>query len=336
MKIWLPVITGGSGTDVFTRRLADALQRRGIAAEITWFSSHYQFTPFLLRSAPPPPGTTVTHANSWNGFVFKRIGIPLVVTEHLNVLDPSYRPYKTLAQSIYHETLIRRFVLASYRVASAIIAVSRSVASSLSKTLSVRTAHVIPNWIDTKTFFPLEQNTGPKHRPFRLLFVGNLSRRKGADLLAPIMRELGSEFELCFTSGLRQPRAIRIEKNMSPLGRITDDRELARISQRCEALLFPSLFEGFGLAALEAMACGKPVIASNTSSLPEVVEDGVSGILCPPDDIGAFVTACQTLAENPKILHQYGEAARRRAVDLFSEDLIIPQYIRLYERLIRG
>ncbi len=334
MKIWFPVIRGGSGTDVFTRRLATALQARGVATEITWFPSHYQFAPFLLMSASAPPGTSIIHTNSWNGFAFKRDKISLVVTEHLNVFDPLYRPYKNLAQQLYHEALIRRFVSASFRAASAITAVSRFTASSLSKTLRVQ-AQVIPNWIDTKTFSRLDEDGYHGQRPFRLLFVGNLSKRKGADLLAPIMRELGPEFELRFTSGLRQVNSVRTENNMVPLGRITDDNELIKAYRQCEAFLFPSRFEGFGLVALEAMACGKPVIATNSSSLPEVVENGVGGILCPPDDIGAFVAACRELAGNRKLLRQHGEAARRRAVGLFSEELVIPQYIKLYEKLLK-
>lgn len=334
MKIWFPAIQGGSGTDVFTRRLAAALQARGIATEITWFPSHYQLAPFLLMSASAPPGTSIIHTNSWNGFAFRRTEIPLVVTEHLNVFDPLYRPHKNLAQRVYHEALIRRFVSASFQAASAITAVSRFVASSLSKTLGVHSARAIPNWIDIKTFSRLDEDGYHGQRPFRLLFVGNLSKRKGADLLAPIMRELGREFELRFTSGLRQTISVRAENNMVPLGRVTDDSELAKAYRQCDAFLFPSRFEGFGLVALEAMACGKPVIATNSSSLPEVVENGVGGTLCPPEDTRAFVAACRELAGNPKLLRQYGEAARHRAVELFSEELIIPQYIKLYEKLL--
>ncbi len=83
------------------------------------------------------------------------------------------------------------------------------------------------------------------------------------------------------------------------------------------------------------MACGKPVNAANSSSLPEVVEDGETGILCPRDDIGTFVSACRKLANNPETLKEYGQAARRRAEGLFSEDNIVPQYISLYEVLLR-
>ncbi len=333
MKIWFPAIQADSGTDVFTRRLAAALQSRGISTEISWFPTARQFAPIFLKLASPPSGTSVIHANSWNGFAFARRGIPLVVTEHLNVLDPAYRPYKSLAQMIYHESFIRRFLLASFRKASVITAVSHFTASSLGTIWPAGPVRAIPNWIDVRTFIPKHGQARRDQRPFRLLFVGNLSLRKGADLLAPIMRELGPQFELRFTTGLRRSKTPPGGSNMKPLGRITEESVLVRAYQECDAVLVPSRFEGFGLSALEGMACGKPVIASRSSSLPEVVEDGVTGILCPVGDAAAFAAACRRLAENPDLLHKYGQAARRRAEELFSEEVIIPQYVALYENL---
>ncbi len=335
MKVWFPAIQGGSGTDVFTRRLSHALERRGIATEITWFRPSFQLAPNFLRIVRPPRGTTVTHANSWNAFAFQRPATPLVVTEHLNVFDPLYHPYKSLAQRIYHESFLRRFVLASLRNASVITAVSHFTASSLGSIWPIRPARVIHNWIDIQTFRPGNQESRPGQRPFQLLFVGNLSRRKGTDLLAPIMSELGPHFQLRFTAGLRRSKPIPMERNMISIGRITEESVLVGAYQQCDAVLVPSRFEGFGLSALEAMACGKPVIASRSSSLPEIIEDGVTGILCPIDDIPAFAAACRKLAENPDLLHKYGEAARDRAEELFSEEAIIPQYVALYENLNR-
>ncbi len=336
MKIWLPTIRGDSGADVFTRRLAQALRRRGIEVEVSWFSTTYQFAPFLLRTFIPPPGTQIIHANSWSGFAFKRPGIPLVVTEHLNVFEPSYRPYKSLAQHIYHETLIRRYVAASLRAASAITTVSHSLASSFAKTWSHHPVQVIHNWIDTKAFVPPGPDANHGLRPFRLLYIGNFSRRKGTDLLPSIMKELGPDFELHFTSGLRGAEGLPLAENMVPLGRISQEGELIRAYHRCDALLFPSRLEGLPLAPLEAMSCGRPVVAANTSSLPEVIEDQVTGILCPPDDVGAFVAACRKLADYGQVRRQYGQAARRRAEELFSEERIIPQYMALYARVLEG
>src|SRR5918993_3665751 len=119
MKIWLPAIQGGSGADVFTLRLCEAIRREGLDAEISWFPNFYELFPFLLRRVPPPRGTTIIHANSWNAFAFKRASIPLIATEQLGVLNPAAPAHKNVAQSIYHQTVIRQFMRASFRLASA-------------------------------------------------------------------------------------------------------------------------------------------------------------------------------------------------------------------------
>jgi glycosyltransferase involved in cell wall biosynthesis len=118
------------------------------------------------------------------------------------------------------------------------------------------------------------------------------------------------------------------------LGRLSE-KELIDEYQKCDALLFPSRFEGFGYVALEAMSCGKPVVATDSSSIPEVVENGVSGLLCPIDDIEAFVNACSQLEENKELCVKTGEEGRKRAVEVFSEDEIVGQYIDLYSNLLK-
>jgi alpha-maltose-1-phosphate synthase len=334
MKIWLPAITGGSGADVFTLRLCEAIRRKGLDAEISWFPNFYEFFPFLLRRVSPPPGTTIIHANSWNAFAFKRKSIPLVATEQLGVLDRAAQAHKSVPQYIYHQAVIRQFVKASFRLASAATAVSDYTALGLKHSLGIKSVKVIYNSVNTETFAPDSEREGIRSGPFRLLFVGNPIPRKGADLLAPIMRALGAKFELYFTAGRRELSPRDVTSNMFPLGRITNDVDLVKLYQRSDALLFPSRFEGLPIAVLEAMACAKPVIAANTSSLAEVIDHGVNGILCPSDDIDAFVAACRTLANEPQICKRYGRAARDCMESRFSEDVVVPQYIDLYPRIL--
>jgi glycosyltransferase involved in cell wall biosynthesis len=334
MKIWLPVIRAGSGTDVFTRRLAEALGRYGVSAEITWFPKRYEFAPFLLRSFPPPPGTQIIHTNSWSGFAFARVGIPLLVTEHLNVLDSMSRRYKSHAQRIYHQLFIRRFMHASFQAAARVTAVSHFVASSLARTFQLQ-AQAIYNWIDTQLFHPVTESGTLSGYPFRLLFVGNLSRRKGADLLGRIMEELGPDFVLHLTLGPGQREMTGMTPNMVPLKRMARDQDLVAAYHQCDTLLLPTRFEGFGLSAVEAMACGKPIVATDCCSLPEVVADGIGGILCPMNDIRAFAAACRRLAHDGAIKAKLSSGARQRAENLFAEDRIIPQYVTLYEKLLK-
>lgn len=332
MKVWLPAILGRSGVDVHARRLAKALERRGIWAAVSWFSTYFQFAPFALSRVSPPPGSDIVHALSWSGFAFKRTNLPLVVSEQLDVLDPNYRPYKSMAQAFYHQTMIRRFMKKSFAVASAVTAVSHAVASSLVQSVDLKSVQVIPNFVDTSVFRP-QIGTPKPSKTFKLLFVGNLTKRKGTDLLAPIMKQLGKHFELRFTSGLRDGRVGEMTPNMISVGRLNSDQDLVAAYQDCDALLFPSRLEGLPIAPLEAMACAKPVIAARISSMPEVIEHGATGILCQPNSVHEFVAACQMLADTPQTLKIYGQGARYRAEKLFSEEAVVPQYVALYERL---
>jgi len=334
MKVWFPAIKASSGADVFVRRLSAALRERNVETETTWFNKYYEFAPFLLAQTNVPAGVDIIHVNSWNGFAFKRPGIPLVVTEHHCVFDPCYRPYKNLFQHLYHEIVIKKYAMASFRKSDAVTAVSSFTRNSLARFAKTEDARLIYNWVDIDKFKPNSKKIiQEQERPFRLLFVGNTSRRKGFDLLLPIMKRLGRGFELRFTTGLRDVAKNNYHENMIPLGRLAEE-DLVDEFQKCDALLFPTRFEGFGYAALEAMACGKPVIASDASSIPEVVHDGVTGILCPVDDIEAFVIACRKLAADRDMYRRMGDTARKRAEKEFSEEKIVSQYIALYNHLL--
>lgn len=334
-RIWLPALRAGSGTDVFTRRLADALVRRGLDARISWFAHHYEFAPFLLGRAAAPVGTEVVLANSWNGFAFRRAGLPLVVTEHHCVFDPEYRPHQTRLQALYHHRLIRPYVLRSLAAASAVTTVSAWTAAGLRRAAGPRDIEVIHNWVDTAWFRPPAQPRPPRQGPFRLLYVGNLSRRKGADRLPHILRALGPAFELRFTGGLRQGQAADLPANMIPLGR-PDEAALRAEYQAADALLCPSRFEGFGYSAAEAMACGLPVIAGEAGALAEVLGEGGTGLVCARGEIDDFVAAARRLAEDPAWARTLGEAGRERVEHCFSEAVCLPRWLALIERVRAG
>ncbi len=335
MKVWFPAIKASSGADVFVRRLTSALRKRGVAVEVTWIDKYFEFFPFLIPNKKSPEDIDIIHVSSWNGFTFKRSNIPLVVTEFHCVFDPFFRPYKNLAQHIYHEFIIKRFALSSFHQSDAITAISCFTKESLARSANVKDAQLIYLWVETDKFVPKDLKIKETHPgPFRLLFVGNKSRRKGFDLLKPIMNKLGNDFELRFTTGLREIANQRYPNNMIPLGKLSE-KELIKEYQECDALLFPSRFEGFGYVALEAMACGKPVIATNATSIPEVVDNGVTGILCPTDDVEAFVAACRKLAADRDLAGRMGEAGRKRALEVFSEEVIVSQYIELYQSLLK-
>jgi N-acetyl-alpha-D-glucosaminyl L-malate synthase BshA len=103
-----------------------------------------------------------------------------------------------------------------------------------------------------------------------------------------------------------------------------------------DVFLLPSETEAFGLAALEAMACEVPVVATAVGGLPEVVVDGETGYLRPVGDVQAMAAAVLRLLEDDELRRGMGEAGRRRAVEIFSQDEIVGRYRTIYERVMGG
>ena len=171
-------------------------------------------------------------------------------------------------------------------------------------------------------------------KPFRLIYVGTWMARKGVDLFSEILRQLGAGFELLCVGGIpdRQEQA-NLPGNIKLLGRINDRKQLITLMQQSDALLFPSRSEGLSLALIEAQSCGLPVIASDCSSIPEVVCDGETGVLCPVDDATAFAEAARNLANNQLQWQSMRAAAHSRAVTEFSLDRQVAEYAELYVSL---
>ena len=115
-----------------------------------------------------------------------------------------------------------------------------------------------------------------------------------------------------------------------------DDDAVVAAMQNADALLFPSRSEGHPLVAIEAMACGLPIIGMHGSSVSEAVADGQTGLLCPPNDIEAFVTAARSLAADKARYASLAQAARVSVVAQFSEATMIDAYLHLYHCITTG
>jgi glycosyltransferase involved in cell wall biosynthesis len=100
-------------------------------------------------------------------------------------------------------------------------------------------------------------------------------------------------------------------------------------------LLLPSEQESFGLAALEAMACEVPVIASRVGGIPEVVTDGETGFLSEVGDVEKMGNDAARLLTDPTLRREMGKRARESAVTRYRTDIIIPKYIEFYERVLK-
>ncbi len=334
MKVAINQIRGGSGVDVWAQNLCEGLQKSGESCNLNLLPEIYQFCPNLINLYKILCNDVdVIQSNTWNGYGFKTEK-SLVVTEHLVVHDQVFNPYKTLGQKLFHRQVFK-FEKKSLAVADAVVCVSEDTRQKLVEVFGYTDARVIHNGIDTSIFRPRENADTMwdllKNKTI-LLFAGNLSRRKGADLLPAIMNLVGDKYLLLTTSGNRDKSQNNIPHSQD-LGHLNLE-QLIDAYNRCDLFILPSRLEGLSLSTLEAMACAKPVIASNCSSFPELVVDGKGGFLCEKDNVKDFADRIRYLTEEPGLIKQMGEFNRERILERFTIERMVHDYIRLYDSLL--
>lgn len=329
MKVWFPALKVRTGAGVFATNLADGLRKSGVPAQLSWFPRIAELCPASLTWAAIPPDTDIIHANCDYAFAFAGRGAPVVATLYHWVHGADFKPHRSWLRGMYHRLLVRRFQERSLRAAAVVTTISEYSARQVCAALPDLDVRVIHPGVDTEYFTP-----GPSRAAdggFRLLFIGSPSRRKGIDLLPHIAALLGVGYEIRYAAGPAFPGVT----NLYRTGPLT--QELLREEYRtCDALIFPTRYEGFGLVAAEAMACGKPVIASRCTSLPELVVDGATGILCPVDDVAAFAAAARRLAGDRAACDAMGQAGRARVLRQFTLARMANAYIDLYRELGAG
>jgi len=239
---------------------------------------------------------------------------------------------------------ITRFVIEQ---SDAVTAVSGFLARETQRIFKVdRTVEVIPNFVDTRRFRPLERTAARRRyaaddealvvhasnfRPVKNLpavieVFARLAARRPARLLL-----LGDGPEREPTLALARTRGVA-ERVQAP-GVV---EELETLLPLADLLLLPSQHESFGLVALEAMACGVPVVATNRGGTDEFIDDGVNGFLRAPDDLDGMTAAALAILDDPDLRHHLAEEARRDAVASFGARCVLQQYLELYDRVLGG
>ena len=206
----------------------------------------------------------------------------------------------------------------------------------------------IHDGVDTRVFRPLEL----PRRPNGLLYVGNSDdRNKGARYLieaAALLRDRGVDFHLSFVDRPGAEAAPRMVEAMGLGDRVTfvnheraahglgrlSDAELARVYNEAQVLVSPSLYEGFGLPAAEAMACGTPVVATTAGAFPEVIAAGETGVLVPPGDAIALADAIGGMLADPDRRITMGAAGVERINAHFSWRVCAEKTAALYEDVL--
>jgi alpha-maltose-1-phosphate synthase len=276
-------------------------------------------------------------------------GVPHVVTMHS--LEP-LRPWKA-------EQLGGGYALSGWceRVAAesaaAVVAVSEGMRADVLAAypaISPDRVRVIRNGIDTGEYTPdLGTDVLARHgvdpgRP-SVVFVGRITRQKGLPVLLKAARQLDPAAQLVLCAG--QPDTAELAAEVTGLvaglratrsgvvwlPEMLPKGEVIQLLSHATVFACPSLYEPLGIVNLEAMACGTAVVAAHVGGIPEVVSDGETGLLVPPDDPGALAAALNALLGDPGRAAAMGRLGRRRAIAEFSWPAIAAQTAALYAEL---
>jgi L-malate glycosyltransferase len=228
---------------------------------------------------------------------------------------------------------------------SVVTAVSRHLADYTHQEMEVeREILVIPNSVDHRRFKPgdrLDLRLRYAHPEEKLLVhVSNFRPVKRVEdviqVFARVAGAIGSRL-MMIGDGPERHRATQLAHELGVSGRVSFLGSFPRVEDLLavsDLFLLPSSKESFGLAALEAMASGVPVVASRIGGIPEVVVHGKTGYLCEVGDVKGMAEAAIALLSDPERHRRFAEAAREHAVAEFCEGKIVPLYADAYERAL--
>lgn len=275
---------------------------------------------------------SIIHTTPDYAYFHKRKGVPQVLTFHNYVLDTFMRVYSSKLQNIHYQTDLKWFTKKAVNFADEITAVSQYTADLVQRELGVsKNIRVIYNGVDESAFVPSLENKRT-NGGIKVLFSGNLSIRKGVQWLLPILNRLNSNITIVYTSGLRGSGALAEHPRLVNVGQVPY-ANMPELYQSVDMLLFPTVREGFGLAAAEAMACGLPVVATNCSSLPELIDTGKGGFLCGLGDVDGFAEKINLLAENEGLRKEMGEYNREKVERMFTLKRMAKEYQIVFEKV---
>ncbi len=237
--------------------------------------------------------------------------------------------------------LKRKYVGRVLEKANHVIATSRFLADTVQTkwSLSADRTSVIPFGVDILHGPP----TVPVDGPLRLCYIKSHKRLYGPDVLLRalvIVRETIPDVRLVFAG--EGPSTGEIKELASQLGLndliefpgLLDQTGVYRLLTECHIMVMPSRRDAFGVAALEASLHGRPVIATTVGGVPEVVVDGETGLLVPPDDVEALAGAIMKLANDSDLRRKMGVAGRLFVERNYTWERSLDQMSALYERII--
>jgi starch synthase len=311
---------------------------------------------------------SLVHSHTWYvnfaGHLAKLLyGIPHVATTHS--LEP-LRPWKAEQLGRGGYALSCFFERTGLEGADAVIAVSTAMRADVLRAypaIDPSKVEVIHNGIDADEYRPdqgtdvLARHGVDPDKPY-VLFVGRLTRQKGLTHLLDAAPRFDPSAQVVLCAGApdtpeferevaaRVAELARRRRGVVWISKMLPKEEVIQLMSHAAVFVCPSTYEPLGIVNLEAMACGTPVVATATGGIPEVVEDGVTGLLVPfeptdpwgtPADPGGFAAAIadrvSSLLADPDRRRAFGDAGRRRVVERFTWSSVAQRTLSLYRRV---
>lgn len=248
----------------------------------------------------------------------------------------------------FRRNLLLQLVFApSWKRADRLIAISEAVRQSMVRFERIPTERitVIPYGLDSEEFVAsavpgrLRSELDLRDAPL-VGFVGRLARPKGADTLlrafVHVERQEPQTHLVVAGDGPWRQRLVRLGRDLGlrNVHFLGWRKDTASVLADLDLVAMPSRWEGFGLVALEAMALGKAVVATRVSALPEVVADGVTGLLAGPEDPTSLAEGILQLLQNPALARRMGEEGSRRVRQEFGVDRMITRTLHVYSQVV--
>ncbi len=348
-----PHIHGGLGVHV--ERMVDAMRASAAFDLFLPEKGDYSIHPDHVRIVEVPAGDAASHMEYWLGYSQQAAqlaenalrDVDLIHCHDWMTILAGIRLRETLRKPLVYNShlpqnpgLSRDFENLALAAADLVIVNSRSVGEELrARRVPIRQMSIVPNGVDLARFQP--HLTGEEGD--YVLFVGRLVPQKGVDTLLRalevVLRRIPECRLLIVGDGDQALYLKRVSHYLGFPDRVAflgwqADFALVDLYRRAQVVVVPSNYEPFGMVALEAMACARPVLASDVGGLAEFIQDGVHGYLVPPADHLRLARRMAQLLLDPGRRRRMGEAARSHAEN-YSWESAAKQTLALYRSLVQ-
>jgi glycosyltransferase involved in cell wall biosynthesis len=319
--------------------VAEQAERQGLAVEIIACNGRWDWSAVAqIRRLLAKHDVDVLHPHGYKADLYalaaaRRNRVGLLATSH-------NWPSKLLSMRVY--AVLDRLALRTF---DKVIVVSDVVADILRRSgVAAEKVALIPNGVDLERF----QSAGPKLRTENgfgdnpvVGFVGRLVPDKGGALLVRAAQQVlamrpNATFVLVGEGPAHEEwKALAGELGINDqviFAGVRDD--MPEVYASFDMVVLPSLIEALPMCLLEAMAAGRPVIATRVGAVPRLVVDGQTGLLLEPGDVSSLAQAVLRLLENPDMACQLGENGRAHVAQHFSAEVMAKSYIGMYEQVL--